>query len=462
MFSTDDTIVAISTPIGRAGLGVVRVSGPDAASIAVCLTGRSEPLQPRHATFARLSQPLRPGTVPASGDSPSIADQVVVTFFPAPHSSTGDNVVEISAHGSPVILEGILRAAMSAGARLAEPGEFTLRAFLNGKLDLIQAEAVADLIDAVTPLQARAAFDQLEGTLTTRIRAIEAALFDLTARLEASLDFPDEGYHFVQRDVAAEELRVVASAIDELLTHAARGRIVREGAQIAIVGTPNVGKSSLFNALLSANRAIVTPIPGTTRDLLTERADIRGIAVSLVDTAGIRESADVVEQEGVARARQAVAVADLTVHVLDGSRPMSDEDRALLKVTAAGLRVVAINKSDLPPAWSHEDDDGVSVSARTGIGLDVLVDRMAEALGGRDVHRDRPLVSNVRHVHLLRSAREALGRAIDAMKSSDGHVSEEFVLADLQDAAAALQEITGQRTTEDLLTHIFARFCIGK
>ncbi len=245
----------------------------------------------------------------------------MVTIFVAPHSYTGEDVAEISAHGSPVVLESILRRSVAAGARLAEPGEFTLRAFLHGKLDLIQAEAVADLIDAVTPLQARAAFDQLEGTLTSRIVALEDVLFDLVAKLEASLDFPDEGYHFIEPGNLATAIAAIVGGVDALLGSAARGRMLREGAQVAIVGPPNVGKSSLFNALLNANRAIVTPVPGTTRDLLTERADMRGMSVVLVDTAGIREADNEVEQEGVRRARSASSVADLVLVVLDRLPP---------------------------------------------------------------------------------------------------------------------------------------------
>ncbi len=291
MFSTSDTIVAIATPPGRGGIGVVRVSGPDAERIACVLTGRTTRFEPRHATFARFAT----------------NDQVVVTLFPGPHSYTGESVAELSAHGSPVVLSAIVRAAVDAGARLAEPGEFTLRAFLNGKIDLIQAEAVADLIEAVTPLQARAAFDQLEGTLTKTIGAIERELFDVIAKLEASLDFPDEGYHFVAPKEARASLAGLIARIDGLLAQASRGRLVREGAQVAIVGAPNVGKSSLFNALLNTDRAIVTAIPGTTRDLLTERADIGGLSLSLIDTAGVRDTVDVVEQEGVSRARDTLA-----------------------------------------------------------------------------------------------------------------------------------------------------------
>jgi tRNA modification GTPase len=289
-------------------------------------------------------------------------------------------------------------------------------------------------------------------------------LFDLIARLEASLDFPDEGYHFVQREGAAREIAAIRSDVRQLLAQATRGRLIREGAQIAIVGTPNVGKSSLFNALLDANRAIVTSIPGTTRDLLTERADIRGVSVSLVDTAGIRESTDVIEQEGIARARQAVAVADLTVVILDRSRPLSADDRRLLDVEPlTGPRLVVVNKSDLAPAWSSDTlSEGILVSVKTGEGLDRLVDRMATMLGLGEDRRDQPLVSNVRHIELLQRSDDALARAVAALTESSDTISEEFILADLQDAGAALQEITGKRTTDDLLAHIFSRFCIGK
>ena len=441
MFSTSDTIVAIATPAGRGGLGVVRISGPDAAAIAGDLVGRDQPFKARHATFAKIDG----------------GDQVVITLFPNPHSYTGEDVAEISAHGSPVVLSAILRRAIDAGARLAEPGEFTLRAFLNGKIDLIQAEAVADLIDAVTPLQARAAFDQLEGTLTGAIGGIESDLFDVIAKLEASLDFPDEGYHFVGAAEARTALASVIARIERLLVQSARGRLVREGAQVAIVGAPNVGKSSLFNALLNANRAIVTAIPGTTRDLVTERADIGGLSLALIDTAGVRETADVVEQEGVSRTRGTLRVADLVLVVLDRSREMTDEDRGILAETSLLPRVVVLNKSDLPAVIT---DAGVAVSARTGAGLKDLIAAIATPLGSEDLDpRDQPLVTNVRHAVLLETARAALRRAIEALA---GEVSEEFPLLDLQEAGHALQEITGRRTSDDLLHHIFAKFCIGK
>src|SRR6185436_11548890 len=338
MFSTTDTIVAIATPIGRGGIGVVRLSGPDSRPICGALADEALPFEPRRAALTRIH------------GSDGIRDRAVVTFFPAPHSYTGEDVVEISAHGSPVLLRAIVEGAVAAGARLAEPGEFTLRAYLNGRLDLVQAEAVHDLVNAVTPLQARAAFDQLEGTLTGKIREIDAALFDLSARFEASLDFPEEGYHFVRPQGAAGELQRIIGLVDDLLADAGRGRLVREGAQVAIVGRPNSGKSSLFNRLAGAGRAIVTAIPGTTRDLVTELVDIDGVAVTLVDTAGLRcEPTDAVETEGIARARSAAAVADLVIVVLDASQPLGPDDRDALAAPTAN-RVIAANKSDLPAA----------------------------------------------------------------------------------------------------------------
>ena len=449
MFSTEDTIVAIATPAGRGGIGVVRLSGPSAVEIAGALLRLETPLLARHATFARTAD-----------------DQVVATYFPAPHSYTGEHVVEISAHGSPVVLRQIVAQSMQAGARLAEPGEFTLRAFLHGRIDLIQAEAVADLIDAVTPLQARAAFDQLEGTLTERIGAIDAELFDLIARLEASLDFPDEGYHFVEAGEAGAALRSIESKLAALLCEAKRGRLIREGARVAIAGKPNVGKSSLFNALLRADRAIVTPIPGTTRDLVTESTDMDGLRIELVDTAGVRATVDEVEIEGVARARRAWATADLVLVLLDRSRPLGAADFDLLGETAQARRLVIANKSDLPAAWAGSDLPVASaaVSSETSDGLGELRREIRSALedGHTAALREPAAVTNVRHAALLNTARQSLRRAAEAVENPAGPVAEEFVLTDLQDARAALEEVTGKRTSEDLLRHIFSRFCIGK
>src|SRR4051812_36014369 len=285
MFSTEDTIVAIATPPGRGGLGVVRISGPAAAGIASSLARRTT-FEARHATLARIVD-----------EHGGVIDEAIVTMFPAPRSYTGEDVVEISAHGSPVVLDAIVRATMAAGARLANPGEFTFRAYLNGRINLVQAEAISDLIDAVTPLQARTAFDQLQGTLTVRLAEMEKRLLDLIARLEASLDFPDEGYHFITTEETSREIGAIVSGLDALLADAKRGRMIREGMTAVVVGRPNAGKSSLFNRLAGSDRAIVTEIPGTTRDLLTERVDIGGVPFTLVDTAGVRgTAADLIEE----------------------------------------------------------------------------------------------------------------------------------------------------------------------
>ena len=456
-FELTDTIVAIATPPGRGGIGVVRLSGPDAATIAGQLVRRDEPFVPRHATFSRVKDD-------AAASAPRAVDQVVVTWFQAPHSYTGDDVVEISGHGSPVLLEHVVRLAMSAGARLAEPGEFTLRAYLNGRIDLVQAEAVADLVDAVTPLQARAAMDQLEGTLTDEIRRVDAALFDLAARLEASLDFPEEGFHFVASDDAHAEVARVRSDLEALARAGRSGRVLREGRLVAIVGRPNAGKSSLFNALAGAARAIVTALPGTTRDVLTERVDIGGVAVTLVDTAGLRDATDAIEAEGVLRAEQARRIAALTIVVIDGSTPIDVADRRIV-ADSPRPHVIVASKSDLPRAWAtvssglERDADVVDVSAKTGAGLDPLRARIVSELTEREELRDVPAISNVRHLDLVARAIGSLDRALAALDAGE---TEELVLADLGAARRALEELTGTRTADDLLRHIFEKFCVGK
>jgi tRNA modification GTPase len=504
MFSTDDTIVAIATPPGRAGLGVIRVSGPDAQAVASRLLTRRDPLLARQATVSHVRD-LNAVGGQSNADTDAQIDQVVATLFPRPHSYTGEDVVEIAAHGSPVLLERIVASALRAGARLAAPGEFTLRAFLHGRVDLVQAEAVADLIDAVTPAQARQAFDQLDGTLTRAMKQIGESLFDLVVKLEASLDFPDEGYHFIVPDEVSAALAVVQAQVDALLASARQGRVIREGRQVAIVGGTNVGKSSLFNAFVGVDRAIVTEIAGTTRDLLTERCDVGGIPITLVDTAGIRETDEIVEREGVQRARAAAQTADLVLVVIDRSRPLREQDRTYIDAAGA-RRMIVINKVDLPAAWSIDDlvsidadgsgagagdgaerrdgaegrqgaergdgrgDDGarrssstigpsIDVSVRTGAGMDRLRDTMATTLVGDERLRDTVGVSNVRHIELLGRVSEAIQRARDGAAAG---APEEFVLADIREAIEALEEITGKRSSDDVLQAIFSRFCIGK
>jgi tRNA modification GTPase len=451
MFSESDTIVAVATPPGRGGIGVVRLSGPAARAIAEALIDRDRPLEPRHATFARVI------------DRRAALDQVVLTWFAAPHSYTGQDVVEISAHGSPVLVQRIVELAMAGGARLAEPGEFTLRAYLNGRIDLAQAEAVADLVNAVTPLQARAAMDQLEGTLTGAIGRIDAALFDLAARLEASLDFPEEGFHFVTRDEARAEIARVGGALRALAADGRAGRVVREGRHVVIAGPPNAGKSSLFNVLVGASRAIVTDVPGTTRDMLTERVDIGGLAITLVDTAGLREATDAIEAEGVARARQAQEVSALTLIVIDGAAPLAAEARDVVRAIA-GARLIVASKADLARAWPPvdlglADGDVHAVSVVTGDGLDGLRSAIVAALTARDDLRDPPAITNARHLALVEAAGAAVGRASEAIAAG---ATEELVLVEIAEARRALEEITGRRTADDLLRHIFATFCVGK
>jgi tRNA modification GTPase len=449
VFSTDDTIVALATPRGRGGIGVVRVSGPDAYRIGCALMARRTPLRPRHATLGHVIDPQAARAV----------DQVVVTYFKEPESYTCEDVVEISAHGSPPLLERIVELAMRAGARLAEPGEFTLRAFLNGRLDLIQAEAVGDLVDAVTPLQARAAMDQLDGTLTARIASIERELFDLTARLEASLDFPDEGFHFLSETDARDGLAAVREAITTLIGAGRAGRVIREGSLVVIVGAPNAGKSSLFNALLGRARAIVTDLPGTTRDVLSEAIDLDGLAVTIVDTAGLRTAADAIEAEGIRRAEQVREIATVTLLAVDRSVPL---DRSQADLERADLVVAC--KADLPGAWTAADVPDLSprtieVSSTTGEGIDRLRRRLVGALTANEHWTDPPAVSNMRHLRLLGEAEAAIARASEALAAGS---TEELLLAEIAHGRQALEAVTGRTTADDLLHHIFGRFCVGK
>lgn len=451
MFTTEDTIVAIATAMGRGGIGVVRLSGPRALEIVTSLITLRGALTPRHATFTTV----RVSETDGEALAPRPLDHAVVTFFRGPSSYTGDDVVELSTHGSPVVLQSIVAAAVRAGARLAGPGEFTLRAFLNGRIDLPQAEAVADLVDAVTPLQARAAFDQLQGTLTHAIGEIDVELFDVVARLEASVDFPDEGYHFIDPGALIDALVHVRMRLTALIARGRQGRVIREGRVVAIIGGPNVGKSSLFNALVGASRAIVTSLPGTTRDLVSETVDIEGLRVTLVDTAGLRDTADMIEREGVSRSQEAARVADLVLAVRDGASP----DTPIPDHVPGAATLLVDNKCDLRTFVPRAG--AIAVSAVEGTGLPDLRRSIALELGLL-VSGDCPEITNTRHLDLLDRAAQGVSRALDAVERAGGALSEEFVLADLQDARVSLEEVTGRRTSSDLLEHIFERFCIGK
>jgi tRNA modification GTPase len=450
MFSSDDTIVAIATPSGRGGIGVVRISGPDATDIAVRVLTRREALTPRQATLTRVRV--------NGGGSRRASDHAIVTWFPAPHSYTGEHVVEISTHGSPVVLRDLLGSLVAAGARLARPGEFTFRAFLNSRIDLAQAEAVADLIDAATPLQAEMAFDQLEGTLSARIDALDRKLLDLIARLEASLDFPEEGFHFIEPREVVTRLSDVIDDLNAVLSHEARGRLIREGATVVIAGRVNAGKSSLFNALIGQERAIVTDVPGTTRDFLTETIDLDGLAITLVDTAGARETNDKVEREGVARARRARDSADLVLVVIDSAEELTEDDRRLIDSDGGYARLVVASKCDREPKW--EMTEAIRVSTTRGEGLDDLRCAMLRSLTGQEGVRDPAAISNLRHVMLLKEARTALTHACTAI--NDTGAPEEFVVADLHRARMSFGEVVGVSSSEETLDYIFRHFCIGK
>jgi tRNA modification GTPase len=386
-------------------------------------------------------------------------DTVVVTFFESPRSYTAEDVVEISCHGSPVVLRHAVAAACANGARPAEPGEFTLRAFLNGRLDLPQAEAVRDLIDATTLYQARVAAAQADGSVSRRIAPVKEKLTELISLLEAGIDFADDDVPVASDDEIAARLEPIAEALERLAASFAWGKVVHDGLALAIVGRPNAGKSSLFNRLLDRERAIVTEIPGTTRDVISETAAIEGVPVRLLDTAGIRATDDPVERLGVERSYEAMADADLALVVLDLSRPLDDGDHELMERAARqGRCVVAANKCDLPPAV-EPPENSVRVSALTGEGLDELRRRLLEAVAPGGPERETGFITSIRHEQHLREALACVSRARAA---AGGHTFHELLLVELYGALHALDAITGPTTADDILNRIFATFCIGK
>ncbi len=442
----EETIVAIATPFGRGGIGVVRIAGPDALRIASPMLRGAECF-PGQARFCHLIDP-------SSGER---LDEVVVTFFAAPHSYTTEDVIEISAHGSPVVLEMIVRAAIAAGGRLAEPGEFTRRAFLNGRLNLTQAEAVRDIIAAQTLFQAKVAAQQLNGALSRRVQPIKTGLVHLIATLEAGIDFAEDDVSVLPAAQINGQLDSLAAQLAELLGTSAFGRILHQGITLAIVGLPNVGKSSLFNRLVERERAIVTAIPGTTRDLVSETVSLHGVPLRLVDTAGIRDTEDPVERIGVARTLEALADADLVLFIADASRAWTTADASLLATIAPRSPLVVANKSDL---GKLESSDAIAVSAKTGEGIPALRLAIWRRIAGKETVDFEPgALTDARHEDLVRRSLESLSTARAAV---DDRVPHEMVLLDLYASLRALDALTGETAPDDILNLIFSSFCIGK
>ena len=479
----DDTIVAIATPPGRGGIGIVRLAGPEARAIALPMLHLKHELAAGRAVVGELVEPWGRGRIapeettsaPQVLSAEEVArasrprphdqriDEVVVTYFAKPHSYTTDDIVEISAHGSPVVLRHVVELALARGARLAEPGEFTMRAFLNGRMDLTQAEAVRDLIESQTLFQAKVAAQQLEGALSRRLQPIKQKLVELIAVLEAGIDFAEDDVSVLPAERILEHIAALRTPLEELAASFAYGKLVHQGLTLAIVGRPNVGKSSLFNRLVESDRAIVTATPGTTRDLVTETVALGGIPVKLVDTAGIRRALDEAEGIGIRKSREALADADLVLMVLDSSEPVQAEDHQLLELVAQRTAILVANKSDKNSSqfqFPGSQLSRVSVSALTAEGIPELRAEILRHVGGeQSAGSETGFLTSARHQGLVRDSLTALEAAVSAIKNQVPH---EMVLLDLYNALRPLDEITGATTNDDILNLIFSRFCIGK
>ena len=431
-----DTIAALATPTGRGGIGVVRISGPGVRHIAQALLGELPP--PRHARYA---------TFRARGEA---VDRGIALFFPAPHSYTGEDVLELQGHGGPLVVQQVLNACLDAGARLAEPGEFTRRAFLEGRMDLAQAEAVADLIDAASREAARSALRSLSGEFSTAIEGLRGQIIELRALTEAMLDFPEEEVDALHRNDALRRLAGLRAALEEILAKSRQGSLLRRGVHVVLAGAPNVGKSSLLNRLAGEERAIVTPVPGTTRDALREPVQIDGVPLTLVDTAGLRASSDRIEQLGMARTRRELASADIVLLVAEATTDPAPVEG----VCADAVHLVVFNKVDLHPSFSAPAG-ALAVSARTGAGLDALRKAILQAAGWSSAG-ESVFLARERHVRALRACGQHLERAASLTDRW------ELFAEELRLAHDQLGSITGAFTSDDLLGEIFSRFCIGK
>ena len=454
---TTDTIVALSTPSGRSGIGVIRMSGARALEIVRVLVQDAHfSPEPNHVTLKTIFDPQTGETL----------DRALITYFKSPHSFTGEDVVELSCHGSPVLLRFIIDLILAQDARAAGPGEFTLRSLAHGRLNLSQAEAVRDLIDAQTNAAARQAVRQLKGELSASLQPIKDSLVEIIVPLESSLEFVEDDLPEIAVEQIHGKLSDLFKQLGEMASTFRAGRLLRDGLKVTIAGRPNVGKSSLFNGLLSLDRAIVTDVPGTTRDSLSEVISLNGIPVRLTDTAGVRSSADKIENLGVERTKRAMADADLVVVVFDGSQPFTREDQEVLAEVAENLYLIALNKSDLNSfhlngfeTSSGHPSSVVTVSARTGAGLDDLRAAILEPFASKEIHDAGFLITDARHFDLLCRAESELGSSLSLLEQ---RASEELVLVGLHNALRFLGHITGETTPEDILSQIFATFCIGK
>ncbi len=453
---TMDTIVALATTLGRSGIGVIRLSGPGSLEIVKDLVGaESFAPEPRKVSLQKIYDP----------ETKELIDESLITYFKAPQSFTGEDVVEISCHGSPVLLRRVLDICLRLDARLADPGEFTLRALANGQIDLSQAEAIRDLIDANSVAMTRQAIRQLRGEFSHQLQPLKDDLLSVIVVLESALEFVEDDLPDVQVEGIKRDLAKISQKLEKLTKTFEAGKLLREGIKVALVGRPNVGKSSLFNALLGQEHAIVTEIPGTTRDQLRETFTINDIPISLMDTAGLRETIDTVESIGVERAKRAMADADLVVVLLDSSEKLTSEDEEILAATKDLNRVIALNKIDLDSANDLQSKVAdmksqiINISAKTGEGLGVLQKSIIEPFSPQDIYSTGFIVSDARHQDLLLRAKSEIESSVSQL---DEKLSEEIVLVGLHNAIRYLGEITGETTTEDMLTQIFSTFCIGK
>ena len=454
----DDTIAAVATPLQPSGLGVIRVSGTEAVSLVEPLfKGRERPLKKAE------THKLLYGWIHDEGE---LLDKVLLVVMRAPHSYTTEDVVEIQCHGSPLVLRTILDLVLRQGARLAEAGEFTQRAFLHGRLDLTQVEAVADLIHASSEVGAKLAAQQLHGKLYQAIDIVKKQVVSIASLIEAGIEFPEEGLEFTQREDCLQSLDHACADLENMLSHAEQGRRMREGFAVALIGRPNVGKSSLLNTLLREQRAIVTTIPGTTRDSIEESVQIQGVAFRLTDTAGIRKTADLLETEGIRRTQIVRDKADLVLLILDSSEQLTEEDQTLIHDVEQERTIVVLNKKDRLsaklPEWYEAISamESVLISAKTGDGCDELESCLfAKATQDGLPQQDEIWITNCRQQQAAKNALAALQQAREIFENSDG---EEFLAVDLRSCLNALGEIVGETTPDDLLGQIFSEFCIGK